>query len=406
MTSQVNAIGSSRIWIKPGTAAYRRIGVAFFLSGFASFSLIYCAQPILPELARSFSVNPANSSLALSSTTAMLAVSILINAAVSQAIGRRGVMFASMAAGVVAQFVAASAPTWETLVIARALEGLAMGGVPAVAMAYLAEEIDPAHLGETTGLYFGGMAFGAMAGRVGVGLLADLTNWRIAMITLGVLCSMSAAGFLAFAPRSRNFVPRPDLSPMTHLRAWGECLRRPALARVYGIGFCLSSAFVTLFNYAAFRLAAPPYGLSGSQVSMIFLTYGMGVASSSITGGIADRVGRKMPLLVALSVMAVGIVVTLIPTLSGSVIGISIVTAGFFVAHSMAGGAVGPLAGAIRGHAASLYLLFFYTGSSVVGWAGGWFWQHGGWPAVAALTTFFCALGLGLAAFPDGTRRA
>ena len=63
-----------------------------------------------------------------------------------------------------------------------------------------------------------------------------------------------------------------------------------------------------------------------------------------------------------------------------------LVTTGFFIAHSVASGSIGPLAGAAKGHAASLYLLFYYMGSSIVGSVGGWFWQHGGWGAVAALT--------------------
>jgi YNFM family putative membrane transporter len=61
-------------------------------------------------------------------------------------------------------------------------------------------------------------------------------------------------------------------------------------------------------------------------------------------------------------------------------------------------GSVGPLAGATKGHAASLYLLFYYLGSSITGSVGGWFWQHGGWTAIAALTGSFAVLGLILSA--------
>jgi YNFM family putative membrane transporter len=51
-----------------------------------------------------------------------------------------------------------------------------------------------------------------------------------------------------------------------------------------------------------------------------------------------------------------------------------------------------------KGHAASLYLLAYYTGSSIAGWVGGWFWAVEGWFAVAAFTGLLiaCALAAGI----------
>ncbi len=44
------------VWIRQGTAEHRRAGLAFFLAGFATFSLIYCVQPLLPLFAASYGV--------------------------------------------------------------------------------------------------------------------------------------------------------------------------------------------------------------------------------------------------------------------------------------------------------------------------------------------------------------
>ena len=76
-------------WIRSGTAEHRRAGTAFFLAGFASFSLIYCVQPLLPSFAEDFGIGAARSSLALSLTTGLLAFSIMVAGARSQAVGRR-----------------------------------------------------------------------------------------------------------------------------------------------------------------------------------------------------------------------------------------------------------------------------------------------------------------------------
>ncbi|CAM3906665.1 MFS transporter [Paracidovorax anthurii] len=373
-------------WVRRGTPEYARAGLALFLLGFASFSLIYSVQPLLPAFAASFGIGPAESSLALSLTTGWLAVSIVLAGAFSQALGRRGLMFASMALAALLQIAAAAAPTWHGLLVARALEGWVLGGVPAVAMAWLAEEIEPASLGRAMGLYVGGTAFGAMMGRVGMGLLTEFTSWRVALGVLGGLCLISAVGFVLMLPRSSNFARRPGIDAAFHLRAWGGHLRNPALLRIYAIGFMLTSIFVTLFNYATFRLSAAPYGLGQTQVSLIFLAFGFGIVSSSVAGGLADRFGRRPLMVTGFVLMLAGVGLTLLSPLAAIVAGIALVTTGFFIGHSVASGSVGPLAGQAKGHAASLYLFSYYMGSAVTGSAGGWFWQHGGWWAIAGLT--------------------
>ncbi|MBB3810012.1 MFS transporter [Pseudochelatococcus contaminans] len=385
------------VWISKGTPAYRRAELALFLAGFASFSLLYCVQPLLPAFAATFNVTPAASSLALSLTTGMLAVSILLGGAYSQVLGRRGLMFASMMLGALLNIVAAVMPDWHGLLIARALEGLVLGGVPAVAMAWLAEEIEPAHLGRTMGLYVAGTAFGGMAGRVGMGALTEFVSWRIALVALGVLCLACAVGFILLLPRSRNFTPTRNLDPAFHLRAWGGHLWNRGLLRLYFIGFLLMSVFVTVFNYATFLLSEPPYELSQTQVSLIFLAYGFGIVSSGITGSLMVHFGARGVIACGFTLMLAGTLLTLSVPLIGIIAGISVMTTGFFIGHAAASSSVGRLATVYKGHAASLYLLFYYVGSSIVGSAGGWFWEHGGWSAIVALTGGMSLAGAALA---------
>lgn len=94
-----------------------------------------------------------NGSLALSLSTGFLAFSILCAGALSERFGRRVLIFASMTLAALLNICAALEADWQSMLVARALEDLALGGVPAVAMAYLAEEIDPRGLGLAMGLY-------------------------------------------------------------------------------------------------------------------------------------------------------------------------------------------------------------------------------------------------------------
>jgi YNFM family putative membrane transporter len=185
-----------------GAPAYARASLALFLAGFSTFSLLYCVQPLLPEFSRSFHIGPAESSLALSLTTGALALAIFAMGALSQALPRRPLMFASMASAALFNLLAGIAPWWPAMLGFRLLEGLALGGVPAVAMAYLAEEIHSRDLGRAMGLYVAGTAFGGMAGRVGMGVLTDLTSWRGAMIAISIADLAAAAGFALLLPAS------------------------------------------------------------------------------------------------------------------------------------------------------------------------------------------------------------
>jgi YNFM family putative membrane transporter len=383
---------SEKTYVVRGSAAYRRISLALFLAGFATFSLLYAIQPLLPNLAAHYGVGPAESSLALSLTTGSLAIAILLAGAFSEGFGRRGVMFWSMLGAALCHIGAALSPDWHMLLVLRAAEGFVLGGVPAVAMAYISEEIEPRFLGTAMGLYVGGVAFGGMAGRVGVGLLMELCSWSTALTIIGVIDLIAAAGFALLLPPSRNFVRRKGMSLSAHARTWLGHLRTPGMALVFLCGFLALGSFVALFNYLTFRLTAAPFGLSPGFISAMFLVYIAGVVASPWAGILADRHGRMPAQLFGVALMAVGTLMTLSSSLTLIVLGLTGITAGFFIIHSVASGWVGRLAKGSKGHASSLYLLAYYAGSSSMGSGGGWVWSLGGWPAIVGLVSAMLAL--------------
>jgi len=384
-------------WIQRGTANYWRAAGALVLAGYSTFSLMYCVQPLLPALAHDFQLNATQSSLALSVTTGLLALSIFAAGAVSEMAGRKALMAASLCIAAGLNVLAACAPTWPLLLLARGLEGIALGGAPAVAMAYLAEEIEPQSLGFAMGLYIGGTALGGMAGRVLTGIAADLGGWRAALAVIGALGLASALGFAALLPPSRNFVRRPGLDAAYHLSAWGGHLRAKGLPWLFAIGFLAMGGFVAVYNYAGFLLTGPTYGLSQAEAGAIFLVYLFGMVASSVAGAAGDRFGRPPVLAAGLVIFAAGLALTLAHALIALITGIALITIGFFVAHGVASGWVGRMANGAKGHAASLYLLAYYLGSSLLGSAGGWFWTRGGWGGVVGFVAVLLVAALAVA---------
>lgn len=381
-------------YLTRGTGAYRRASLALFLSGFATFSLLYCVQPMLPIFAQEFSVSPAESSLALSLSTGFLAIAIVCAAAVSEGLGRRSLMSISLVGAAVLTIATAFAPNWHLMLVIRALQGFVLGGVPAVAMAYLAEEIDPRGLGATMGLYVGGTAFGGMSGRVLTGIFAEYLSWRPALFLIGAIGLAAAIGFLLLLPPSRNFVRRAGFDPQFHLKAWMGHLNNPALPFIFAIAFFAMGSFVTIYNYAGFRLVAPPYELNQTELGLIFTVYLFGIGASSVGGILGDRLGHFTVLLAGIVITAAGCALTLSASLPLIILGIVVLTSGFFMSHSVASGLVGKLAAGTKGHASSLYMLAYYVGSSVMGSAGGWFWAMEGWAAIVIFTLVMMAFAL------------
>ncbi|PYR71123.1 MAG: MFS transporter [Acidobacteria bacterium] len=344
---------------------------------------MYAVQPLLPIFTREFRINAATSSLALSLTTGCLAVSMLAIGALAEGWSRKPLMALSLLAAGLLTLLSSVVREWPMFLLIRAIEGVAIAGLPAIAMAYLGEEIHPDDVGVSMGLYVGSGALGGMTGRLLTGLMTDLFSWRPTLAAIGVLGVVAAAIFSVSLPASARFQPR-SLSLRTLLGIYMSHLRDPViLALMVEAGIVLGT-LVTVYNYSSFRLLAPPYQLSQTAVGSVFGLYVFGFFSSSLMGFLSHRFGRPVLLRVGLATMVLGVGATLLRPLPLVVIGIALVTIGFFASHSVASSWVGLRAHEGKAQASALYLFFYYMGASTAGTAGGFFWTAYAWSGVAA----------------------
>ena len=371
----------------------RRVRLGLFAAGLATFALLYTPQPVLPLLAASFRATPTAASLAMSAGTMALAVAIIPVSSLSEVVGRRRVMTISVLAAAVLGLVAPLAPSLGALVAIRVLQGLMLAGVPATAMAYLAEEVEAASLGRAMGLYIAGNAIGGLSGRVLAGVLAEHGGWRVAFAGVGAASLACAIAFAAALPRSRFFRPTPP-RPRALAVTLGRHLTDTGLLRLYFIGFALMGAFVTVYNYLTFRLTGSPFDLPASVIGALFVVYLAGTCSSAGAGRLADRFGRFPVLWAAVLITAGGVLLTLPASLPVIGAGMIVMTAGFFAAHSVASGWVGGRARVAPAQASALYLCLYYFGSSIAGSAGGVFYAQGGWPGTVIFVLTLLAVAL------------
>ncbi|MGH8255317.1 MAG: MFS transporter, partial [Steroidobacteraceae bacterium] len=234
-------------------------------------------------------------------------------------------------------------------------------------------------------LFVGAAGFGGMSGRLLAGVLADFYGWRaaIAIIAgLGIVCGFL---FAAALPASRHFKARVlALRPL--LEAYRKHLKGRLLHWLFPEGFLLMGGFVTIYNYVGYRLLAAPFSLSQAEVGLIYGVYLVGMFGSALMGDLAGKVGRPRMFRVSLFIDLAGILLTLSEQLGFVILGLALLTFGFFAAHSIASSWVGVKARHTKAQASALYLLFYYLGSSIVGSAGGILWSDWQWSGVVGLT--------------------
>jgi YNFM family putative membrane transporter len=375
-----------------GSRAYGRILAGLSFAGVATFAQLYSTQAVLPLLAADLRISAAEAALTISLATVGLAVTVIPWSFLADRIGRVKAMTWGISIATVLGLLVPLADSFGMLLALRLLEGMALGGIPAIAIAYLNEEVTKAHAALAAGSYVAGTTLGGLAGRLVAGPAGELWGWRAAALAVSVLATLAAVAFLVLVPRAQGFVSTRAAGLGGALRTLCGHLRNIRLLALYVQAFLMMGGFVAVYNYLGFRLSGEPFSLPATLISLIFLAYLSGTVSSRWAAGLTVRFGRRNILLAGLGLSTAGLALTLAPSLALILAGLVVFTGGFFAAHSIGAGWTGAIASTGRAQAASLYNLAYYLGSSVIGWAGGLVFQSWGWNALAVTVMVLACL--------------
>ncbi|MEU8585409.1 MFS transporter [Streptomyces sp. NPDC048664] len=378
------AVPSSDSRMTPGGPGYRRMSLALFLAGVATFALLYSTQALLPLVSAGFGVTASAASWTVSAATGGLALFVLPMSALSERFGRRTVMTASLAIAVAVGLLVPFAPSLGALIVLRAVQGAALAGLPASATAYLAEEVSPKALITAIGLFVAGNSVGGMSGRVITGWVAQEWGWRVSVGTVGVIALVCAVAFRLLLPAPRNFRPG-SLRPRVLARTVRDHLANPLLRRLYAIGALFMTVFGGVYTVIGYRLTAEPFGLPQGIIGSIFLVYLVGTVSASTAGRLVGRLGRRGALYLAAGTTTAGLLLSLASSLPLVLLGLVLITAGFFAGHAVASSAVSHTAKQGRAQASALYQSAYYIGSSAGSALGAMAFHSGGWSGTVGL---------------------
>lgn len=374
-------------YIQTGTKEARRASLGVLLGSTITYAIMYSPQPLISLYSKEYHVPPETASLSISLTTVALAISLFFITLFAGGFDRKRVMSLSLLLTSGMTIAASFLQNFSIFLGIRFLEGIAIAGFPSIAMAYLNEEFAPRDIGKVIGYYVAGTAVGGLTGRLIIGILTDCTNWHTAFLLQGVVSLAGALWFWRFLPDSRNFV-KHRVSLELWLTNVKKTLSNPHLWSMYITGFLLMGAYVAVLDYIGYPLMQPPYNLSQTAFGFLFAVNLCGIFSSVLFGQLADRYPRRKVIAITFAVFIAGILLTLLPNLIVKIIGVALVSFGFMAAHSVASGWTGLLAErSCKGQASSFYLLFYYTGSSLVGWSSGLFLGRFGWQGLCLYIT-------------------
>ncbi|WP_187308579.1 MFS transporter [Buchnera aphidicola] len=380
-------------YIKKNTKKFNEIILCLFLGGFSSFSILYCVQSILPIFSKQFCLTASESSLSLSATTATMAIGTLFTGILSDVIGRKLIMSTSLLIASILTIICSFVDNWNMIIFLRALIGLSLSGVVAIAITYIVEEIHSHSLSFCIGLYISGNTIGGCFGRIISSIIAEHFSWNTSLLTIGLFSLISSFLFLYFLPSSKNFYPIP-VNYKKFLSNFYLHLKNPILLILFMIGFLLMGSFITIFNYIGYRLILKPFLLSASSIGLLSIIYLTGVYSSPKAGMLINKYNKVNILIISLLLMILGLLITQFNQIIIIIAGLIIFSGGFFASHSIASSWVSAYAKFAKVQATSLYLFFYYLGSSIFGTFSGFFWFYSKWLGISIFMIIILIYGI------------
>ena len=365
-----------------GTSEYKRTTRVLALGAFLVFVNLYLLQSMLPSFAAQFAISETQVNWLFASTTLALSFGLVPMAILSESLGRKPVMIFGLFAIPTISTLMLFGHSFLFLVFCRALLGVALSAFVAVAVAYMAEELDKQAFSMAIGSYIAANSLGGIAGRIVGGQLAEHFDVNTAIEVVMFVTLIGVIAVYYWLPDQRHFT-RSSCSIRHHNRAIVKHLRNKKIWIAMLVGSLNFALFVNLYSVMGFRLVSAPHNVPVGLASLIFLCYLGGTLSSRCAGYWSKVYSPILGMCIGTSISFVGMWIAAIDSLSFILLALVLISFGSFFTHTLAYAWVGQNATHAKATATALYLVHYYTGGSLGGFLLLYCWQHGGWSSVA-----------------------
>ncbi|MDI6843132.1 MAG: MFS transporter [Anaerosomatales bacterium] len=365
------------------------------LLGFAGFIVMadnWVVSPILPAIAKTLGVQPAQAGILIAAYMLPFGLFQLVFGPLADRYGKSRIVLGTLAVFTVATALCATGATITGLAVYRALTGVFAAATMPISLALIGDVVPVERRQQAVGSFMG-ISFLGQALSMGIGgAIAYFLNWRgvfvayaafSAVVTVVLWRGLSSVR----ASESRNPEAR-FLAPYGKLLSHGASLRTYLTILFEGV-FLLGS-----FSYLGATLAAR-FGLSFLAIGAVMTAFGIAaVVAGRTSGKVASRLGRRNTVVLGLGLATVADLLVRAggSSLAVTGVGIFLLGFGFMTAHSTLLTIATEFAAKARGAAMSLVTFCFMLGGSLGTGLGGKL------VAASSLDTLYLAYGVGLAA--------
>ncbi|MGL4667966.1 MAG: MFS transporter [Saezia sp.] len=366
---------------------YRLTYGVTWLIGFFAFLNVYPIQTVLPLIQTELNISKSTTGLLVGITLFAVALLSPFMGLISDRIGRKNIICVSLVGVALPSVFIPLADSLYSLLFLRFVQGISLPGIIVVSMAYIAEEIPSTSIAKATTAYVSGTVVGGFIGRFIVGHTANLTGeWRNGFFILGMLSAVGIAAIIKLAPRSRHFVPSPNIRQ--GLQLLSAHLKNKKILSACGIGFCSLFSITSGFTYIPYLLHQEPFNLSAAIIANIFAVYLIGATITPLSSRMIDFLGKQRAILLAITLSILGICLTLIPSLPWIIVGMACFASGIFICQAIAIVFIATHIQFGRSLATGLYNMSYYIGGALGSWFSGITNEYYHWPGTVANIVF------------------
>jgi len=370
---------------------------------------------VLPQIGRSFEVGPSMLGWVMSIFLLVYGVAIPFYGKLADRYGARKLFIGGVGLFGLGSMLCAIAPSLETLLAARVVQGLGGAAFPGLGMTLASRAVPPEKRGTALGYIAATMGVGAAVGPLIGGIAADFVSWRllfgasaIALVVIpaahaslpkedtnpnapldllgGILLAIGvAAGLYSVAEGSRVGWTLPvivaavaGVSAMAFLVYHQATTENPFLPRELlrsaTYRRAVTMAFCATGSYLAILIGMPLFlthfhGLSPFEIGLVLVPEALLMAVTGVIAGrVVDRIGPRVPTFAGalmLVVVAIGLSTTAGNSLVAAVILGGVLGAGYAMLNTPIAAAISTIVEPkVLASALSLNAMIFFVGGS------------------------------------------
>lgn len=343
---------------------YDLITSILVLCGLAMVSSLYITIPMVSIFSSVFKVSPSQASLTSSAFSFSYAIGFLLLTPLLENVNRKQVMLVGLITMFVITPVLGAVRQLSWIVILRGIQGLVASTFSPAVLAYAVEMFPIKKRVTTIGFVSTGFLMAGIVGQVFSSLVSQNIGWSNVFYLLGGIYLLSAVLLAEFIPKGD--IIRKKVNVLDQFRQMGTLIFKKNLFCCYFITITLLLSFVGMYTALGSYLSQSPFELNNNQILMVRAIGIVGMFLSPFAGKLVARFGVKMVLQGGLILATVGLVVIGISSTLPILIVMSVVfVGGISVIIPTIISLIGSLGGESRGVAVTLYTFILFTGATL-----------------------------------------